>query len=1198
MLPFAPQFLALIACSACAARPADFSSTALAFPPAAQGPGIPPELSLPRHPALSPDGSRVAFSHQGDVWVASVSDGIAVRLTAHDAFEGRPAFSPDGSKLAFLSTRHGNADVFVMPAQGGVAERLTWNSESESLAGWLDGERLLIGAQRDRRYSRRDQGAWIVQLDGRTPEVLGDWAMQRPTVSIDGRWLAYERGHGEPNRRAYRGSANSDLWLADLSNGEQRELTDFSGNDLAPMFSPDARTLWFLSDRACPGNESGRDLGLWRMAREGGAARLLYHPGGRSLRNPKLSADGQWIVAELDAGLVLVNTQRGEARPLPVFGPFDPSQPQEVEVSVDRANGGLIVSPDGESIAFVAQGDVFVMRKHEEIHRSMRVTNHPAPDTDPIWVDEGKALLFVSQRDGNGEVYRVRPAQADQPFWKSAHFMEERLTMTPADESELALSPNGKLLAWVEGIGRLVVGDPATLTVQREISQSFEAPEFDWSPDSRWLAFTRSDNDFNSEIWLCLANPEGLEPNAPGVQPFNLTRHPDNDGAPHFSPDGRKLAFTSRRMMLDETDVWVAWLRAEDLERDPRERLEAEEAAEKAKKEHAKGKKPAAHALAGEWKGSVRGPAPADEAGIAVLLRIETETEGALKVFMESALHGGPVEMPVWTAETKELCGRWSGADEIEILLALKLGEDGKLSGDATSGESTWIFTLERAVVAPEVEALVIDWDGLSRRITRLTRREGNETALGWDADSKLVYFNASAGTQLTNDTDGERGFFSAVVNDGKIEKIEPEGASSLTRHEKELLYLKAGRITGRSSKTVSYEFDARYRQDRAALRAEVIREAWRALDRNFYDSQFHGHDWAASLARWEPLALAASTREDFDEMVNWMLGEMNSSHMGFRGAATGVTSAAEIDATRTGYLGVLWDESFPGPGRKVLELLPNGPAARAISRLEPGEIVLAINDVDYVEGGNWDRLMAGTVDRETRVRVAGVDGAERELTIRPTGSLADLLYERFQRQCRQRVDAASGGRLGYVHVEAMGTESLIEFERALTDAGEGKDGLLIDVRENGGGWTTDMMLTMLLGQDHALTVPRDGGEGYPHDRLIFARWDKPIVVLCNENSYSNAEIFSWAIRTLKRGPVVGKQTYGAVISTGGTGLQDGSFVRLPFRGWYVNDGTHTNMEGHGCPPDYAVENLPQDFRAGLDRQLEKAVTVGLSLLP
>jgi tricorn protease len=370
-----------------------------------------------------------------------------------------------------------------------------------------------------------------------------------------------------------------------------------------------------------------------------------------------------------------------------------------------------------------------------------------------------------------------------------------------------------------------------------------------------------------------------------------------------------------------------------------------------------------------------------------------------------------------------------------------------------------------------------------------------------------------------------------------------------------------------------------------------------RQVDGIVDDPAFHGHDWTASLAKWRPIALEASTREDFDEMVNWMLGEMNSSHMGFTGGGPGPTDPAETDVTRTGELGVLWDEAFAGPGRRVREVLPESPAARAISRLRPGDVVLAVDGRAVADERNWDRLLAGTVEQETLLRVQGADGAERELTIRPSASLARPLYERAIRAARARTEEAGGGRLGYVHVEAMGTGSLLDFERALAEAGAGKDCLLIDVRENGGGWTTDMMLTMLMGRDHAITVPRGGGEGYPQDRLIFARWDKPVVVLCNENSYSNAEIFSWAIRTLQRGPLVGKRTYGAVISTGGAGLLDGSFVRIPFRGWYVNDGTRTNMELNGCPPDHGVEILPQDYAAGLDRQLEKAIGVGLELL-
>jgi tricorn protease len=210
---------------------------------------------------------------------------------------------------------------------------------------------------------------------------------------------------------------------------------------------------------------------------------------------------------------------------------------------------------------------------------------------------------------------------------------------------------------------------------------------------------------------------------------------------------------------------------------------------------------------------------------------------------------------------------------------------------------------------------------------------------------------------------------------------------------------------------------------------------------------------------------------------------------------------------------------------------------------------------------------------------------------------MRSALYERRERLLREQTERDSGNRAGYIHIQAMGTPSLLEFERELYAAAHDKDVLLIDVRDNGGGWTTDMVLNMLMVNDHAFTIPRGGGKGYPQGRRIFATWNKPVVVLCNENSYSNAEIFSWSIKTLERGPLVGKTTFGAVISTGGAGLIDGSFIRMPFRGWYVNDENSTNMELNGCPVDYEVDYLPGDYAAGRDRQLEKAIEVGLSLV-
>jgi tricorn protease len=169
--------------------------------------------------------------------------------------------------------------------------------------------------------------------------------------------------------------------------------------------------------------------------------------------------------------------------------------------------------------------------------------------------------------------------------------------------------------------------------------------------------------------------------------------------------------------------------------------------------------------------------------------------------------------------------------------------------------------------------------------------------------------------------------------------------------------------------------------------------------------------------------------------------------------------------------------------------------------------------------------------------------------------------------------------------------DSFRKFEEELYDAGAGKDGLVIDVRDNGGGSTADLLLTALTQPRHAIAVPRGGGPGYPQDRTVFATWTKPIVVLCNQNSFSNAEIFSHAIKTLKRGHVVGVPTAGGVISTGGTPIMDVGFLRMPFRGWHLID-TGEDMELNGAVPDFIVWPEPGDIARGKDTQVEKAVQV------
>jgi len=172
--------------------------------------------------------------------------------------------------------------------------------------------------------------------------------------------------------------------------------------------------------------------------------------------------------------------------------------------------------------------------------------------------------------------------------------------------------------------------------------------------------------------------------------------------------------------------------------------------------------------------------------------------------------------------------------------------------------------------------------------------------------------------------------------------------------------------------------------------------------------------------------------------------------------------------------------------------------------------------------------------------------------------------------------------------------------------SGYGKEGIVIDVRYNGGGWTTDYLMAVLNVDQHAYTVPRGSAkdldkeheqfrEYYPFgERLPLASWMKPSIALCNTTSYSNAEIFSHAYKNLDIGTLVGEPTFGAVISTGGKTMMNGSYVRLPFRGWYVK-ATDKNMEHGPAVPDVVLSNQPDSKAKGVDEQLERAVKELLS---
>lgn len=1035
---------------------------------------------MPRHPALSPDGRQIAFSWQGDLWLAGSDGGRAVRLTAHPAYDHAPVWFPDGRRLAFVSDRENSNDVYVLELPSGQPRRVTFHQEDDRAMGVI-GEDLVFLSRRHEAWDRQ-AGVYRIPAAGGTEEMMVRILAQEAVPSPDGRYLALVRGSTPPSRRHYRGAANRDLWLLEIGTGELARLTETDWDEDGVAWAGNG-VLVFRSDNG------GDTRNLFRLDLDTKTLTQVTHHQGKDVRFPTTSRDGSLAAYELWDAIYTVSTDgSGEPRRLVFQVPADVLTPA-VERNTFRADADQVaISPDGSQVALVVRGNVYVTaQRSKELAAiapapTVRVTEMPAREQDVAWGPDGTTLVYASDRDGRGELYRARPAGGG-PFWSATRFTEERLTRHEEDDSRPAFSPDGTRLAFVRGRGTLMVAD-ADGRHERTIYSTWANLNFRWSPDSRWLAFSYQDAHGNSEVWIVAAD---------GGEPVNISQHPDLDSDPVWSSDGRRLYWKTRRQQRS-MDIWGVFLSRADHERTPEQwvALLSEEGSRSAR--------PGRQGAAAEKDG-------ADPPPPQVVIDFEGLHERAQAV----------------------------------TTLASEVG-DYAVSPDGR----TLVFAADPD---GQMDLYRVRFDG--KELTRLTTGGQRPGQLAFSKDGKTVYYRTGRGTVASVGLDGRAG----------------DPVPFAARHE------------------VAVE----------ALRGQVFDEAWRALDRVFYDPDFHGVDWKLQAERYRPLALQASTRRDYEDVMNLMLGELNASHMGFR-------SPPAEERARTGMLGIEIAVPRDGRGVVVTDVLPDTPAARLDVALRVGDRITAIDGRPLEGNANFFELLADTVDRPIVLEVAGEDG-DREAVVTPTGlwAVRSARYREWVRERRALVEEWSEGRLGYIHIQGMNLPSLEEFQRELFAAADGREGLLIDVRNNGGGWTTDYLLAMLMVQRHAWTVPRGADpdiRAYPGDRLPMPAWTRPAAVLADQASFSNAEIFSWAFRTLGRGKVIGMPTFGAVISTGGLRLTDGSFVRLPGRGWYVA-GSGINMENNGCPPDVLVAQPPeQDLTADADDQLARAAEVLLAELP
>ncbi len=482
-----------------------------------------------------------------------------------------------------------------------------------------------------------------------------------------------------------------------------------------------------------------------------------------------------------------------------------------------------------------------------------------------------------------------------------------------------------------------------------------------------------------------------------------------------------------------------------------------------------------------------------------------------------------------------------------------------------------------------------IDLTNVHQRLRRIQVKGTTPTRLIWSHDSKKIIFQSRSNKKTTYAVEAKPG--------SKISKFAEAGGTPVKMDSKGKLYWISDGAPSvlQGGKNTRYTFTLYTERKLSDWKRMAFRNAWNTMRDSFYDPQMNNRNWTSVLEKYEDMASKASTSIIFDRIVSMMLGELNASHMGFRSAKTWPSSWKPTLKWKdeTVHLGTRFDQAHVGKGWKVSEVIPDSPADRKISKILPGEIITQVNGEEALSGTPYTQLLHRRLSEPVHLKVLDKDGKERTVKIQPITYKAarDLAKIAQIDATEQAVSKLSGGKLGYIHVARMMWDEFEKFEHHIYEQGADKDGLVIDVRDNGGGFTTDHLLTTLCQPRHAYTIPRNGGIGYPQDRIVYATWNKPIIVLCNQNSFSNAEIFSHAIRNLNRGKVVGVATAGGVISTGSTSILDAGSLRLPFRGWFcATDGK--DMELNGAQPHVTIWNKPGERSSGKDVQLEKAVSI------
>jgi len=1076
-------------------------------------------------PAISPDGKEIAFASGGDIWTVPADGGEARLLISNPAEESRPLYSPDGTKLAFISTRTGGGDIYVLTLATGALQRLTFSDSASNLDAWSrDGQWIYFTSNTTDVAGQGD--ILRVRSTGGTPlEVSRERYLNEfeSAPSPDGKQIALV-AKGISSQQWWRnGHAHIDeteLWLKPLASPSStdagyRRLLSADAKHAWPMWSPDGKTLFYMSDKSGAEN-------IWSADSSTGAEHQVTHFTSARCLWPTISYDGRTIVFERHFAIWKLDTRSGKAGEVSVTLRGAPSSEGVTHMPLTHWRD-LAISPDGNKLAVVDQGDVFATGTKAG-GDAQRLTRTDAAESDPQWSPDSTKVVYRSERDGGSSLY----------LYDFTTQSERALTHGADIDTGQSWSPDGKTIAFIRNRKELHVISLDAANDHVIAHGELDNNTIAWSPDSHWVVYVPTGPDGFTNLFAV--------PATGGAEARPITFLANGEGATRvaWSPDGKYILFdTAQRSETPQI------ARVDLIPHVPAFR--EDQFTELFRKQST----PGAPEIPSE-PGTTPETAPATKPAPEQPAQTTPETEPQKPPAAES--NDRNAHRPPKKIEPTKIV--FEGIRNRLTLLPVNL----ELRTPIISPDGKTLAFV--ASVADQVNIYTYSLDELSREPAlprQLTSTPGSKTDVAWSPDSKTIYYvEGPGGTGGGGNAGGEApSTVHAVPLDTRTPRAIPVTAS------------------------MEVDFD---RQKQV-----VFDEAWGTLEHRFFRDDFNHHDWKALRAEWEPYIAGARTGPELRRNINLLIGELNSSHSGI--------NKPSQPGVRTGRLGLRFErEPFEDKGQLIVrEVVPLGPASLE-GTIHPGDHLLAVDGTPIAPDTNLDSLLEDKVNKRVVLSVETA-GKKRDAIVRPVTLQveAGLLYNAWVEQRRAYVERISGGKLGYVHIAAMGDHDLSQLYVDLDVQNETKQGVVIDVRNNNGGYVNGRVIDVFARRNYLLMTPRDGATAPSRQALGQRALGVPTVLVTNESTLSDGEDFTEGYRELGLGKVVGTPTAGWIIFTGAQRLIDGSSVRVP--GYRIRTSKDEDMEMHPRPVDVEVLRPLGETETGEDAQLKQAVDALLNQL-